>query len=100
MEQQIEFAIPFVQQLAENVTDKWMNQNIDLQKYRLDMIFGEYKLTAREKDVASLWLSEKSALHISSELGISEGSVRNVVKSIYFKMNVNDRWQFTKKLIH
>lgn len=100
VEQQIEFAIPFVQQLAENVTDKWMNQNIDLQKYRLDMSFGEYKLTAREKDVASLWLSEKSALHISSELGISEGSVRNVVKSIYFKMNVNDRWQFTKKLTH
>lgn len=100
LEQQIEFAIPFLQQIAENVTDKWMNKNTNLQKCRLDKSFGVYKLTAREKDVASLWLSEKSALHISSELGISEGSVRNVVKSIYLKMNVNDRWQFTKKLIH
>ncbi|HBS45731.1 MAG TPA: hypothetical protein DEA91_17015, partial [Paenibacillus sp.] len=41
---------------------------------------------------------EKSALRISNELGISEGTVRNVVKSIYNKMNITDRWQFTKKL--
>ncbi|MNR53500.1 Transcriptional regulatory protein DegU [compost metagenome] len=61
-------------------------------------MLDKFKLTAREKEVASLWLSGKSALHISNTLGISEGSVRNVVKSIYIKMNVNDRSQFAKKL--
>lgn len=97
--QQIDFAIPFVQQLADNVAYKRMVNNESLQKFRRDTVFGEYRLTAREKEVAALWLADKSALHISSALGISEGSVRNVVKSIYIKMNVNDRSHFAKKLI-
>ncbi|WP_379157380.1 LuxR C-terminal-related transcriptional regulator [Paenibacillus sp. sgz5001063] len=97
--QPIDFAIPFVQQLADNVAYKRMVNNASLQKFRLDMVLSKYKLTAREKEVAALWLTDKSALHISSALGISEGSVRNVVKSIYIKMNVNDRSHFAKKLI-
>ncbi|MDQ0192126.1 LuxR C-terminal-related transcriptional regulator [Paenibacillus wynnii] len=97
--QQIEFAIPFIKQIAENVTQKWMNRNSEIQQSRLEVSFHEYKLTAREKDVAHLWIQEKSALHISSMLGISEGTVRNVVKSIYTKMNVNERRQFAKKLV-
>lgn len=99
VDQHIDFAIPFVQQLVENVAYKRMVKNEGLQKFRRDAVLGEYKLTAREKEVASLWLLDKSALHISSSLGISEGSVRNVVKSIYIKMNVNDRSQFAKKLM-
>ncbi|WP_239717087.1 LuxR C-terminal-related transcriptional regulator [Paenibacillus sp. 19GGS1-52] len=98
--QQIEFAIPFVQQIAENIMEKWMNKNSDLQRYRLETSFNDYKLTAREKEVALLWLMEKSALHASTELGISEGTVRNMIKSIYAKLNVSDRWQFAKKLAH
>ncbi|MCL6601817.1 MAG: LuxR C-terminal-related transcriptional regulator [Paenibacillus sp.] len=97
--QQIEFAIPFIQQIAENVTHKWMNRDSEVQQSRLEASFHDYKLTAREKDVAHLWLQEKSALHISSMLGISEGTVRNMVKSIYTKMNVNERRQFSKKLV-
>ncbi len=95
---QIEFAIPFMQQIAENVTEKWMWSNPEMQLLRLEFSFEQFNLTAREKEVAQMWLCEKSALRISNELGISEGTVRNVVKSIYNKMNVTDRWQFTKKL--
>ncbi len=97
--QHIEFAIPFVQQLAENVAYKRMVNNAGLQQFRRGKVLDKYKLTGREKEVASLWLSDKSALHISNTLGISEGSVRNVVKSIYIKMNVSDRSQFAKKLL-
>lgn len=96
--QQIEFAIPFVQQIAENVTNKWMNGDLGLQKHRLETSLNDYKLTVREKEVAYLWLMEKSALHVSTELGISEGTVRNMIKNIYVKLNVSDRWQFAKKL--
>lgn len=99
-EQQIEFAIPFVQQMAENVTNKWMDGDLGLQKHRLETSLNDYKLTAREKEVAYLWLMEKSALHVSTELGISEGTVRNMIKSIYAKLNVSDRWQFAKRLAH
>ena len=96
--QHIEFAIPFMQQIAENVARKWMDKNSELQQSRLEISFHNYKLTARERDVAHLWYQEKSALHISNTLGISEGTVRNMVKNIYTKMNVNDRRQFSKKL--
>jgi transcriptional regulator of acetoin/glycerol metabolism len=95
---QIEFAIPFVRQISENVADKWMAQNPDLHKYRLEASLQHYKLTAREKEVARLWVADRSALYISNALGISEGTVRNMVRSIYSKMNVNDRGQFTRKL--
>ncbi|WP_379135507.1 LuxR C-terminal-related transcriptional regulator [Paenibacillus sp. sgz500958] len=97
-QQPIEFAIPFIQQVSENVTGKWMNQNAEVQQHRIVTKFQEYNLTAREKDVAYQWFLEKSALYISNELDICEGTVRNIVKSIYTKMNVNDRRQFTKKL--
>lgn len=96
--QPIELAIPLMRQIADNVSVRWMRNDPELQRCRLDLIFTEYSLTAREKDVAQMWLVEKSALYISNELGISEGTVRNVIKSIYTKMNVNDRWQFIKKL--
>lgn len=94
----VEFAIPFVQQIAENIMEKWMEKNPEMQQYRLEAALQEYKLTAREQDVARLWLLEKSALHIGSDLGISEGTVRNMLKSIYSKMRVNDRFQFVKRL--
>lgn len=94
----IEFAIPFVQQIAENIMEKWMEKNPEMQQYRLEATLLEYKLTAREQEVARLWLMEKSALHIGSDLGISEGTVRNMLKSIYSKMRVNDRFQFVKRL--
>lgn len=94
----IEFAVPFVQQIAENMLEKWMERNPEMVQYRLDSALMEYKLTAREQEVARLWLLEKSALHIGSDLGISEGTVRNMLKSIYSKMRVNDRFQFVKRL--
>lgn len=67
-----------------------------MRKQDLEARFQEYRLTAREREVAHLWLSEKGALHISGELGISEGTVRNIVKNIYTKLRVNERKQFVK----
>ncbi|MDF9840192.1 MULTISPECIES: LuxR C-terminal-related transcriptional regulator [unclassified Paenibacillus] len=96
--EQIEFAIPFVQQIAQNITGKWMERNPAIREYRLESRLQHYKLSAREQDVARQWLLERSALHISNELGISEGTVRNVLKNIYSKMRVSDRLQFIRKL--
>ncbi|WP_249901003.1 LuxR C-terminal-related transcriptional regulator [Paenibacillus sp. PK3_47] len=96
--QQIELAIPLMRQIAENVGGKWMRSHPELQLLQLENHFEKYSLTGRERDVAQMWLAEKSALYISNELGISEGTVRNVVKSMYNKMKVTDRWQFIKKL--
>lgn len=46
---QIEFAIPFMQQIAENVTEKWMWSNPEMQLLRLEFSFEQFNLTAREK---------------------------------------------------
>ncbi|WP_150270417.1 helix-turn-helix domain-containing protein [Paenibacillus tepidiphilus] len=97
--QQIEFAIPFVRQIVSSIAGKWLNHTPDLQRCSQEILFLQYRLTARERDVAHLWSHEKSALYISNELGISEGTVRNMVKSIYLKMKVNDRSQFVKRLV-
>lgn len=97
-EQQVDFAIPFVQQIAENISEKWLDGNSNLLKYKLEINFQKYKLTAREREVAHFWFLERSALHISNSLGITEGTVRNMIKSIYKKLKVTDRWQFAKKL--
>ncbi|WP_157794053.1 helix-turn-helix transcriptional regulator [Paenibacillus donghaensis] len=73
----------------------WAKAGADCSQLRS---FHEYGLTDREREVAGLWSLQKSALYISNELNISEGTVRNMIKSIYSKMSVSDRWQFAKKL--
>ena len=51
----------------------------------VDKQFQMYKLTPREREVAYAWLSNQSALQISNNMGISEGTVRNMLKKVYAK---------------
>ncbi|WP_310830784.1 helix-turn-helix transcriptional regulator [Paenibacillus pedocola] len=94
-----EFAIPFLYQLGTAVTrgaeDRKSNRDLN----NLNKQFDQYKLSPREREVATSWYLEKSALYISSLLGITEGTVRNTLNNIYTKMNVSDRKQFINKLI-
>ncbi|MDT0124768.1 LuxR C-terminal-related transcriptional regulator [Paenibacillus sp. RRE4] len=64
---------------------------------QIDNLFDTYCFTAREREVANLWLQNKGALYIGEKLGITEGTVRNFVKKIYMKSGVNDRGGFMKK---
>lgn len=59
--------------------------------------FQNYRLSPREKEIAYMWLNNCSALRIASELGITEGTVRNVIKKIYRKTEVYDKGQFIRK---
>jgi DNA-binding CsgD family transcriptional regulator len=61
--------------------------------------FQIYRLSPREKEVGYMWLNNYSALRIASELGITEGTVRNVIKKIYRKTEVCDKGQFMRKFI-
>ncbi|MDN4601430.1 helix-turn-helix transcriptional regulator [Paenibacillus sp. F6_3S_P_1C] len=67
-------------------------------KIRLEKVLITYQFTAREEEVALLWLKNKSALYISNQLGISEGTVRNFIKRIYNKCGVGDRNSFFNKI--
>jgi len=61
--------------------------------------FQAYRLSPREKEIAYMWLNNCSALRIASELGITEGTVRNVIKKVYRKTEVCDKGQFIRKFI-
>ena len=92
-EQQHEFewALPLIIKLAENISKIWTDDNSEGKDIIDSQFLDEYGLSLREKDVALLWYSNKSALFISQRLGIAEGTVRNIVKRIYLKLNINDR---------
>ena len=48
-------------------------------------------LTAREREVFELLISNKSTKEISTYLGISEKNVRNHISNVMQKMNVKGR---------
>lgn len=61
--------------------------------------FHNHRLSPREKEIGYMWLNNYSALRIASELGITEGTVRNVIKKIYRKTEVCDKGQFLRKFL-
>jgi transcriptional regulator of acetoin/glycerol metabolism/DNA-binding CsgD family transcriptional regulator len=61
--------------------------------------FDDFKLSPREKEIGYCWLMNHSTLRISEELGIAEGTVRNVLKKVYSKTGVNDKGQFFRRFL-
>ncbi|GGN99635.1 helix-turn-helix domain-containing protein [Saccharibacillus kuerlensis] len=92
----IDFAVPYIQLLAQNIRYNCEHQLRPKKNTLLNL--DEYLLTTREREVALLWLDQKSALYIANQLGIKEGTVRTVIKRIYEKTKVSDRHQFIRKL--
>ncbi|RAP74550.1 hypothetical protein DL346_21035 [Paenibacillus montanisoli] len=41
-----------------------------------------------------------SALRIANEMGITEGTVRNLIKRIYAKTKISDKGQFITTFVH
>lgn len=54
-------------------------------------------LSNRERQVASLALRSYGNKQIANKLGLTERTVRNYVSSIYFKLDVRDRFEFIRK---
>ncbi|WP_310550521.1 helix-turn-helix transcriptional regulator [Paenibacillus glufosinatiresistens] len=96
---EVEFAVPFVIKLAEDISAQVQACDPCMRRSRIQELFQEFGLTPREREVAELWMNKKGALHISSQLGISEGTVRNTVKRIYEKMKVSDRAEMIGRLL-
>lgn len=56
--------------------------------------FEAYGLTPREKQIAYYWALSRGGLQIAEMLGITESTVRSVLKIIYRKIGVSDKGQF------
>jgi DNA-binding CsgD family transcriptional regulator len=87
----IGFSILFIKQLSEKIVFKLKERSPKLMEYRFQEKCNLYGLSPREREVAYHWSLKKGALQISYDLNVKEGTVRNIVKNIYSKMNVSER---------
>jgi DNA-binding CsgD family transcriptional regulator len=88
-----------LEQVVNRIEEKYVDISPDMKQQIIYQRFGLYGLAPREKEVCYLWLQNKSALCIAETLGITEGTVRNLIKNIYRKAEVNDKGQLFIKFI-
>ncbi|MBU7318319.1 helix-turn-helix transcriptional regulator [Paenibacillus oleatilyticus] len=93
------FAMLLMNSMAGSIARKLDNELAKIQKERIFNLFRSHRLSPRECEIGYYWLQNQSALFISATLGITEGTVRNVVKSIYRKTHVRDKAQFISKIL-
>lgn len=94
---EVTFAIPLIERIAQNIQDKVPQKDPAYQKERIYTLFGEYRLTNREKEIAYGWLENKNVPEIADMYDISPNTVRTYIKKIYAKTNVNHKGEFLKK---
>jgi transcriptional regulator of acetoin/glycerol metabolism len=92
----IEFAAVLLCQLAGNIEKRLLKDSPHRKVELVFEAFDRFGLSAREKEAAYGWLLNHSVLRISSEMGITEGTARNLIKKVYRKTKVNDKGQFIK----
>jgi len=98
-ERQLGFSILFIKQLSEKIVLKLKEKSPKLIEHRFQEKCDSYRLSPREREVAYHWSLRKGALQISNDLNVKEGTVRNIVKSIYSKLNISERWELIEILM-
>jgi transcriptional regulator of acetoin/glycerol metabolism len=93
----VEFAVPLLYEIVGKIEKRLMDDSQKQNKVQLSEVFNRFGLTNREKEAASGWLQNHSALRIAADMGITEGTVRNLIKSVYRKTNVNDKGNFIRE---
>lgn len=92
-------AVPLLEQIICKVQDKMTKLNPEIREKYIFNLLDQYGLSKREKEIGYSWMQNQSTLQISSSLGISEGTVRNILKKVYLKTKVCDKGQFIKKFL-
>ena len=67
------------------------------QEKGLDTFFDKYKLTNRERQIASMIFRGNTAAEISGQFGISLGTAKNHTNNIFKKFGVNRRTKLLNK---
>jgi transcriptional regulator of acetoin/glycerol metabolism len=96
----VTFAVPLLNKTIEEVESKLKKsrQSISMEA-AADLVFEPFNLSNREKEVAFGWLQNKSVLQMAHTMGITEGTVRNMLKKVYAKTGVCDKGQFFRKFL-
>ncbi|AXI27873.1 hypothetical protein CIB87_02170 [Priestia megaterium] len=93
----ITFAIPMMKQLSNNIEDRLLKFCSIYQKEKIFIMFNNYNMTPREKEIAYVWLKNLSCEEIASIHSISVHTVRTHVKRIYSKTNTFSKGEFFSK---
>ena len=73
--------------------DKIVTKLPELMKPKSDFNYTSYGISDKEKEILELVAEGKSNKEISSELFLSEGTVRNYISSLLDKLSLRDRTQ-------
>jgi len=96
---EVTFAIPFLRLLSNKVQEKLfiIRNNVSTSNAKINKIFDAYQFTSREKEIAVLWLRNKSYSEIASELYLSCETVRCHIKKIHQKTGAKNKVDFITK---
>ncbi|GMK41988.1 hypothetical protein PCCS19_50470 [Paenibacillus sp. CCS19] len=93
----ITLAVPMVEKAAEEIERGLLSSCSERKANRVMRQFDTYGLTAREKEAAYGWLTNSSTLRIAADMGITEGTVRNMIKRVYAKTKIGDKGEFIRR---
>ncbi len=96
---EVTFAVPLLERAIREIEKKLQNLNPEIKQKKIIELFDAYSLSIREKEVGYRWLQNQSALQIATSMGITEGTVRNMLKKVYAKTGICDKGQFIRKFI-
>jgi DNA-binding NarL/FixJ family response regulator len=65
----------------------------------LDAAAVQYRLSAREREIARLLIEGYAALNVAALLELSENTVRTYVRRLYKKLNVSNRADLVCRLL-
>lgn len=92
----VEFAVPLLSQLVTRIENRLSAESPQKKKELVFEAFNVFGLSDREKEAAYGWLLNHSVVRISMDMVITEGTVRNMIKKVYRKTNINDKGQFIR----
>lgn len=95
----IRFAAVLMERISDSIISRLKKMNPESKRSDMLSLFEQYQLTNRETEVGYAWLQNQSALQIATSLGITEGTVRNMLKKVYAKTKVGDKGQFFRKFM-
>ena len=65
---------------------------------RMDTIADAYGLTAREQEIVELYAQGRNRAFISTQLVISENTVRDHIKSAYRKLGIHNKQELIDRI--
>lgn len=93
------FAALLLNQVVRRVEAGLQRQNPGDPMDKVYERFARFGLTPREKEVGYRWLINQKVEQIAAELYLSEGTVRNMIKRIYAKVEVHGKGEFIHKIM-